>query len=99
MMILYSPQLNENNTLEYTFEGDKITAIFNGISDTFDFTGMPDGSIVNSYDRFNPGIVSTLPINPIMDAVRDNGVLKVRLIKYITSDAPESEKFPDWVEV
>lgn len=98
MRILYSPQINNgNDTLDYVFDGDKITVTFNGEVDVFDFTGLSDGNAI-SYGR-NPTIISTLTINPVIEATRENGALSVRLLKYITENAPDSDKFPDWVEV
>ncbi len=98
MRVLYSPQLNERDTLEYLFEGDKITVTFNGEVDVFDFTGMSDG-FANSYDRRNQTIITTLPINPVIEATKKNGILSVTLMKFIGEEATDEEKFPDWIEV
>lgn len=97
MFVLYSPQVNETDTLEYTFDGEKIIANYNNQVDEFDFTDTVDGQAM-SYGR-EPSIVSELPIQPVIDAVRTNGVLKVTLLKFITSDSTEEDKFPDWIEV
>lgn len=97
MQVLYSPQINEQDTLEYVFNGNIITATYNGQSDTFDFTNMPDGK-ATSYGR-NPDIVTTLPINPVIEAEISGGVLKVQLVKFISLDAPSTDCFPDWVTV
>lgn len=92
MMVLYSPQINPNNTLTYQFSGDKITATLNGIEDVFDFSGVPQGQV--------NGIVSTLAINPVLNAYRDsNNILHVELLNFISYDATESERFPVEVSV
>jgi hypothetical protein len=98
MKILYSPQVNTKDTLEYLFESDKITVTYNGEVDVFDFTDMPDGR-VNSYDRRNELIVTTLPTCPIYEAVKQDGVLSVVLLKFIGEEATEEERFPTWIEV
>ena len=93
MRVYLSPQINIQQKISYIFEGDKITATIGSSSDTFDFSGLPDGSI-NSFD-----ISTTLPLCPICGAERDNGVLSVILLNFIGEDATETEKFPEWVEV
>ena len=90
MMIKYSPQLSDRK-IEYVFEGEKITATFNGESDTFDFSQFADGHADN--------IETTLPFNPIISAERVDGVLYVELLNFIGEDATEDEKFPKWQEV
>lgn len=99
MLVLYSPQLNEEDTLEYQFIGDKIIVTYNGQIDEFDFTDMPEGCRVNSYDRRNQTIISELSIEPIIEAERTNGVLKVTLRRFIGVDATEDELNPNWIEV
>lgn len=89
--VLYSPQLNDNDTLTYDFQGEKIIATLNGQIDEFDFTGMPNGKAEN--------ITSELPINPVIEAERVDGILKLTLLNLIRMDATEEEKFPTWQEV
>lgn len=98
MQILYSPSFNDfGDILDYQFNGDKITVTYNGETDEFDFTDMPDGHAF-SYGR-EPSIVSSLPIQPVIEAMKQDGVLKVKLIKFIDGDAMDEDKFPDWIEV
>jgi hypothetical protein len=73
------------------FLGETITATFDGVTDVFNFSGMPDGSAVN--------IETILPVKPIVNAERVNGVLSVELLNFIDHDATEQEKFPTWQEV
>ena len=87
MRVLFSPQLSEDK-IEYSFEGETITATLNGMSDTFDFSEFPNGRAEN--------INSTLPIKPIVSAERKDGELYVVLLNYIDEDATEEERFPTW---
>lgn len=91
MKIYLSPQITfDTDYILYVFEGDKITATYNGESDLFDFTAMPNG-IANA-------ITSNLAINPIISAKRINNVLYVELMNLIPEYATEKEMFPDWVD-
>ena len=93
MRILFSPQVPavEGRRIHYTFGNDVIIAEIDGQTDVFDFSQMPDGTAVD--------IETTLPDNPIRSARRVNGVLEVVLLNWIEQDAPESERFPNWIEV
>lgn len=87
MKILLSPCFSDKK-IEYEFNGQVITASVDGVTDTFDFTDMPDGQAAN--------INTTLPINPIIEAKKENGELSVVLLHYIGEDATEEELFPKW---
>lgn len=87
MKIKYSP-IRSDKKIEYEFENNKITAIINGESDTFDFSEFTDGKAVN--------IETSLPVNPVLLAERRVGELYVELVNYINEDATEEEKFPSW---
>ena len=44
MRIYKSPQVGaDEKRFEFEFSGEVIVATFDGIEDTFDFTGLPDG--------------------------------------------------------
>lgn len=76
MQIRYIPQRNDNN-LEYQFDDEVITATYNGETDTFDFSILEEG------DRADvQNIETTLLVNPIISAKRENGEVKVELLKY-----------------
>lgn len=90
MKILLSPQRSDRK-IEYKFEGEKIIVTTDNMSDTFDFSSMPDGVMEE--------IETTLSINPIISAKRVDGELSVELLNFIGRDATEEEKFPDWKEV
>ena len=77
MIVNYEKIMHVNNsTFVYIFEGEKITAIYEGNSDTFDFTNMPDGSATFL------DVESDLKYNPVITAVRENGILTVTLIEF-----------------
>jgi hypothetical protein len=97
MKVLYSPQLNEADTLTYEFMDEKIIANLNGEIDTFDFTDFPDGEV--SVGGREESVTTTLPICPLIRATKENGVLSVTLLNFISKDASYEERFPDWIEV
>lgn len=91
MKVLFISQVNDFDSLSYRFEGEKIIATLNGVTDVIDFTGMPDGVATS--------VTSTLKYNPVKEARRENGELYVKLLNFISKDAPDEEKFPEWREV
>jgi DNA-binding cell septation regulator SpoVG len=91
MRVLYSPIFNDVDTMDYVFEGDIITVTCNGVVDTFDFTNMPNGRAEE--------IKTHLMYHPIREAERMDGILHVVLRKFISTEADESELFPEWIEV
>lgn len=100
MKVLYSPIFDNSglHDLSYEFIGDKIIVTYNGDVDEFDFTNMPEGCFLTSYDRREKDIQSTLPIDPVLDVAKENGLLKVRLLKFY-SDESELDSIKDWIEV
>lgn len=96
MLVLYSPQFNDQNELIYQFENDKIIVTYtdeNKIkhTDQFDFSQLPDG-IAQS-------IETTLPIDPIIKAERINGNLYLTLLRFHDDQAGPDELFPNWVVI
>ena len=91
MRILYIPQTNPGRKINYQFTNETITATFEGVTDVFDFSLMPDGEANQ--------IETALSINPIINAVKENGSLSIELLNFIPEDATENEKFPVWMEV
>lgn len=100
MMVLYSPQVS-GQEIEYNFDGDKITATIDGITDIFDFSGTSDGllQLYSAEPPFEPLFTTTLPIMPILSAKRENGVLQVEILRFIGAEADKSDKYPTWQEV
>lgn len=102
MKILYSPQVKlNNNTIEYSFNGDIITCNINGITDIFDFTDVEEGKLLLYDEEGNPLFETILPVMPIIEARKDsNGELWVKLLIWISEDEQdESILYPDWREV
>lgn len=91
MKILYSPQVSDRK-LTYEFNNDVVTATLNGVTDTFDFSGMPDG-IADSIES------EVFDFNPILSAKKENNILYLELINYIGENATYEERFPEWFEV
>lgn len=80
MIIKLSPQGRDYNKIWYEITENKITATINGISDTFDFTGMPNGK----FQRYNSDgesmVETTLREVPILEAEKIDGVLTVKIL-------------------
>lgn len=91
MKIYLSPQVSDER-IRYRFGPDEITAIFKGETEAFDFSEFPDGVLQKE------GIKTILDVNPIISAKREAGELKVELLNFISSDATEAEKFPEWFD-
>lgn len=81
MKILLSPQVRDNNKIWYDIEDNKITATINGISDTFDFTDLPDGELKIIDDFTGEFLIeTTLPEIPIISAEKTDGELTVEIL-------------------
>lgn len=94
MRIYKSPQIRaDEKRFEFEFSGEMIVATLDGVSDIFDFTGFPDGEVGYSM------IETVLEYNPILKATKVDGILSVELLNFISEDATEAEKFPEWIEV
>jgi len=95
MKIRFIPQRNDN-TLEYQFDGEKVIATYNGeITDTFDFSVLQEGDKADVQN-----IKTTLPINPIISAKREDGELKIELLKF-HGNLQAGAEYPntDWLVV
>lgn len=80
MIIKLIPQIREYNKIWYEITEDKITVTINDVSDTFDFTDMPDGKL-QLYDLEGEGTIeTTLDEVPIIGAEKTDGVLTVEII-------------------
>ncbi|AMQ66619.1 hypothetical protein BH753_gp137 [Bacillus phage Shbh1] len=99
MKFIYVPQLSDKQ-IEYTFEDEKIIVHLDGYTDTFDFTGLPDGRLELIDEESGKLLIETsLPINPIIGAWKEDGILHLKLLNYINDEATEEERFPSWQEV
>ena len=96
MNIKMIPQCRSENKIWYDIEYQKITATINGVSDTFDFTDMPDGEL-RVWDDFGEVLLKTnLPEIPIYEAKKVDGVLWVEIL--FTIDIREDDNrllFPE----
>lgn len=90
MIIQLSPQVRRNNKIWYEIDPDKITATINGVSDTFDFTDMPDGELQLWDDEGNDLIETDLDEVPILSAEKKDGVLTVKI--FFTLDMEEKDE-------
>lgn len=92
MRVLYSPQFNDGEKINYEIKKDIVIVEIDGETEEFDFTGMPDGmaSVLES-DIFE--------FCPVVSAERKDGVLHLILLNFIDFDASEEEKYPEWQEV
>lgn len=89
MLVHYSPQ-RADRQLSYAFPApDIIEATLDGVTDRFDFSGLPDGELDVS------ALETTLDICPVLAARRVNGQLEVTLLRFHGPDAPESARFPE----
>jgi len=89
MLVHYSPQRSDRK-LSYAFpEPDVIEATLDGVTDRFDFSGLPDGELDTE------ALATTLDICPVLAARRVDGQLEVTLLKFHGPYAAESERFPE----
>ena len=99
MKIQLSPQAREINSIWYEIEHQKITATINDISDTFDFTDMPDGKLQMYDENDSDGqslIETTLDEVPILGAEKTDGVLTVEILFSIDIDEEDERLlFPE----
>lgn len=105
MRILYRPQYNPENKFKYSFDREMVNVEYIKLEkniavgkeiviekklgeDFFDFSTLPDGELSD--------VETILPVNPIISAKREDGVLWVELLNFIDLEATEEEKFPQW---
>lgn len=100
MKIYLVPQVpkNDDDRIIYSFEGDKITAKINGIEETFDFEGVPNGQL-SLYDKNdNLKIATQLDPFPIRSVVKKEGTLYVQLLNWIPVAVDKEVIFPTWID-
>lgn len=86
MKVLLSPQVRDRNKIWYEIKENKITATINNVTDTFDFTDMPNGKL-QLYDSNGESMIeSTLDEIPILGAEKIDGVLTVEILFSIDSN-------------
>ena len=99
MKILFSPQVHDTDRFIYEFENQKIRVTYKGKTDTFDFSGFPDGVLQLEDQETGEKLVKTsLEIDPLLSAKKENGILYVELMNYIGVNATHEECFPEWID-
>jgi hypothetical protein len=84
MKIKLTPQRSDYSQL-YSATGDVLSVTINDVTDTFDFSSLENGDQATD-------IMTTLPINPIINATRVNGDIEVAMISFYGIDADDIEK-------
>src|SRR5690606_18844279 len=87
MRIIYAPQ-RADHAISYTFDGERITATVDGVTDVFDFANLPDGEAGE--------ITSTLNPCPVLAARRVDGELHVTLLRAIPARPSVPEELEAW---
>ena len=80
MIIKLIPQIRDYNKIWYEITENVITITINDVTDTFDFTDIPDGKLQLYDDEGESAIESTLSEVPIIGAEKTDGVLTVEII-------------------
>ena len=100
MKILMTPQIREEDKIWYEIEKDVIKATINSVTDTFDFTDLPDGELQIYDGEFNNLIETSLDEVPILSARKENGVLAVKILFSIDSNEQDERLlFPEPMEL
>lgn len=86
MKIQLTPQVRMKDKIWYKIEDQIITATINDVSDTFDFTDIPDGELQLYDDEGNELIETKLDEVPIASAKRENGELFVKIVFSISME-------------
>lgn len=101
MKIYLSPTVPPNSIdrIKYEFEEDIIKVTLpDGTNDTFDFSEFPDGELQVYDENGNSLIQSELSDDVILSAKKEDGILYVELENYIGPNAPDQERFPEWID-
>lgn len=97
MKVLLSPIITSQR-IYYTFDDDAVMVTHSGVTERYDFGGLPDGSLI-IYDEFgNYAIESDMSVAPFTKVVKEGGELFLTLRYFISEDAPDSLKFPEWMD-
>lgn len=87
MRITYFPQRSDR-AVSYTFDGEAITATLDGVTDTFNFSSLPDGEAAE--------IVSVLNPCPVLAAKRVDGELHITLLRAIPARPSDPQELEVW---
>ncbi|MBY5942300.1 hypothetical protein KUW00_15580 [Halomonas sp. DP5N14-9] len=87
MKAILTPQNSTSITYSYQAVGDVLHATVNGVEDSFDFTGMPDGSASDFETVLEP--------NPLIQATKADGELTVTLLGWYGNTPVQGEDETD----
>lgn len=89
MIVINEIPIRSDYRISHIINEDILTVTIEGIEEEFDFTGMPDGAL--------EGIeVDFLPLNPILNAIKELGVLTIDLYRFYSFE--EKYLFEEGVE-
>ena len=93
MKVYKSPQVRiDGKRIEYTFDRNKITAVFDGVTGVFDLSTVKSAISPKS-------IRTTLAFNRFERVEYIDNDLEVTVTNFIGVDATEAERFPNFQEV
>ena len=87
MIVTYVPQRTDRS-VRYSISDEAVTATIGGVSDTFDFSELPDGEAAD--------IISGLDPCPVLSARRVNGELRVTLLRAIGPRPSDPHELESW---
>ena len=93
MHIKYA-SINRPDPIEYNFAGETVIARMGDVEDTFDFSALGDGGRI-----LVDTIETSLPVNPIVEAYRENGHVYVILLRHYQGGGDQRTLHLDWQEV
>lgn len=100
MKILLSPQVRNSNKIWYEVREDIVIVTMNGITDSFDFSRMPNGELKMFDDNGKELVETKLEENPLRSARRTNGTLYVEFVFSIKPDEKDTRLlFPEWMTI
>ena len=90
MKIKLIPQVTMRTVpIDYKFDKDFLIVTIDGVTDTFDFHGMPNGSMDTST------VQTDLPVNPFCDVRKSDGVLYLELLYWTPADMSIPDRWLD----
>lgn len=89
MIVINEIPIRSDYRISHIINEDILTVTIDGIEEEFDFTGMPDGVLEDIEVDF-------LPLNPILNAIKELGVLTIDLCRFYSFE--EKYLFEEGVE-
>ena len=84
MIKVIEMHVGSTRKMSYSVEGDILTVTINGVSESFDFSDLPDGKVSAS------GIeVEHLIDQPIFSVTKENGITTIELLVFYSDDEKE----------